>query len=221
MASNPFSLPFERLPTELPIFPLPNAIVMPGCQLPLNIFEPRYLNMVLDALGAGRMIGMVQPDAPEGEDGEEAVYQTGTAGRIISFNETQDGRLMIVLAGVCRFDIREELPMVRGYRRVVPDWDRFRHDFEVPADDGHPARVRLMALLREYFQRKGFETNWSNLEQVPVALLVNVLAGQLPFNAPERQALVETVTPDERIDKLIHLLEFDVVGFAMGDGRQH
>lgn len=220
MASNPFSLPFERLPTELPIFPLANAIVMPGCQLPLNVFEPRYLNLVFDALGQERLIGMVQPDAPEG-DGEEPVYKTGTAGRIISFNETQDGRLLIVLSGVCRFDIREELPALRGYRRVVPDWSRFRSDFDLPAENSHPSRVQLMGLLREYFQRKGFETNWSNLEQVPVALLVNVLTGQLPFNAPERQALVETVTPDERIDKLIHLLEFDVIGFALGDGRQH
>ncbi len=221
MASNPFSVPFERLPAELPIFPLSNAIVMPGCQLPLNIFEPRYLNMVFDALGAERIIGMVQPDSLDAEEGEEQVYKIGTAGRIISYNETQDGRLLIVLAGVCRFDIQEELPPLRGYRRVLPDWNRFRRDFDNPVDNGNPARVRLMALLREYFQRKGFETNWSNLEQVPVALLVNVLTGQLPFNAPERQALVETVTPEERIDKLIHLLEFDVVGFAMTDSRQH
>jgi Lon protease-like protein len=220
MALNPFTLPFERLPATLPIFPLPNAVVMPGCQSPLNIFEPRYLNMVFDALGAERMIGMVQPD-PSGADGTVPVYRTGTAGRIISFSETQDGRLLIVLAGVCRFDIQEEISTTRGYRRVVPDWTRFRGDFELPTEGGTHDRTRLLSLLREYFQRKGLETHWPNLEQVPTPLLVNVLTGQLPLDPPERQALVEAVTPEERIAKFIHLLEFDVVGAMATDGRRH
>lgn len=219
MAQNPFALPFERLPDTLPIFPLPNAVVMPGCQLPLNIFEPRYLNMVFDALGADRLIGMVQPDPSE--EGEAPVYKTGTAGRVISFNETQDGRLLIVLTGICRFDIRGEIPTGRGYRRAVPDWSRFRCDFELPADESSLDRSRLMTLLREYFQRKGIETNWSAVEQMPIPLLTNLLTGQLPFDPPERQALVETVSVGERLEKLIHLLEFDVVGTAIGDGTRH
>lgn len=219
MAPNPFTLPFDSLPETLSIFPLANAVVMPGCQLPLNIFEPRYLNMVFDALGADRLIGMVQPDPSE--DGEAPVYGIGTAGRIISFSETQDGRLLIVLTGICRFDIREEVQTSRGYRRVIPDWRRFRGDFEVPGGDAGHDRTRLIALLKEYFQRKGMETNWTAVEQMPLPLLVNLLTGQLPFDPPERQALVETVTLDERVDKLIHLLEFDVVGMAMGDGTRH
>lgn len=219
MASNPFTLPFERLPATLPIFPLPNAVVMPGCQLPLNIFEPRYLNLVFDALGAERLIGMVQPD-PLGE-GEAPVYRTGTAGRIMSFNETPDGRLLIVLTGVCRFDIAGEIPTTRGYRRAMADWTRFRRDYESPGDGTGYDRERLMHLLKEYFHRKGFETNWTAVEQMPVPLLINVLAGQLPFDAPERQALVEAVTPEERAAKLINLLEFDVVGTTMADGRRH
>lgn len=219
MASNPFTLPFERLPSSLPIFPLPDAIVMPRCQLPLNIFEQRYLDMVLDALGSERLIGMVQPDSSSGD--EDAVYRTGTAGRIVSFNETSDGRLLIVLTGVCRFDIVEEIPTERAYRRVLADWTRFQRDYETPNESVGYDRLRLMALLREYFQRKGFETNWTNLEQVPVPLLANVLAGQLPFNPPERQALVETAAPEDIVAKLINLLEFDVVGAMVGDGRQH
>ncbi|CAL1241708.1 LON peptidase substrate-binding domain-containing protein [Candidatus Methylocalor cossyra] len=220
MAPSPFALPFERLPATLPIFPLPHAIVMPGCQLPLNIFEPRYLNLVFDALGAERLIGMVQPDptAPH----KEAVYATGTAGRIVSFGETPDGRLLIVLAGVCRFDIREEIPTVRGYRRVLVDWSRFRQDLDTPGEAGGGYdRLRLMALLKEYLQRKGVEINWTNLEQIPSPLLVNVLAGQLPFDVPERQALVEAVTPEERMAKLASLLEFDVVGTVATNGRRH
>jgi Lon protease-like protein len=219
MAPNPFTLPFERLPPTLPIFPLPNAVVMPGCQLPLNIFEPRYHNMVFDALAAERLIGMVQPD-PLAE-GEAPVYRTGTAGRIMSFNETPDGRLLIVLTGVCRFDIVEEIPTTRGYRRALADWSRFRCDYELPGDGPAYDRARLMALLKEYFQRKGFETNWTAVEQMPAPLLVNVLTGQLPFDAPERQALVEAVSPEERAAKLINLLEFDVVGTTMADGTRH
>jgi Lon protease-like protein len=219
MAPNSFTLPFERLPPSLPIFPLPNAVVMPGCQLPLNIFEPRYLNMVFDALGAERLIGMVQPD-PLAE-GDAPVYRTGTAGRIMSFNETQDGRLLIVLTGVCRFDLGEEIPTTRGYRRVMADWSRFRGDYEVPSDGPAYDRDRLLALLKEYFQRKGFETNWQAVEQMPAPLLVNVLTGQLPFDAPERQALVEAVSPEERAEKLINLLEFEVIGTTMADGTRH
>ena len=219
MASNPFTLPFDRLPASLPIFPLPNAVVMPGCQLPLNIFEARYLNMVFDALAAERLIGMVQPD-PSGE-GESAVYGTGTAGRIISFSETQDGRLLIVLMGVCRFDIREEIPTHRGYRRVAVDWTRFRQDYELSSASPDRDRIKLLELLKEYFQRKSIETNWAAIEQMPTPLLVNILSGQLPFAPPERQALVETVGMDERLAKLIHLLEFDVVGATLADGRRH
>ena len=219
MVSHPFALPFERLPATLPIFPLQNAVVMAGCQLPLNIFESRYLNMVFDALGAERLIGMVQPDPLA--DGETPVYRTGTAGRIISFTETQDGRLLIVLTGLCRFDILEEIPTTRGYRKVIADWTRFREDYDPPGQGPEYDRTRLMTLLREYFQRKGIETNWAAVEQMPAPLLVNVLTGQLPFDAPERQALVEAVSVEERLAKLIHLLEFDVVGTTMADGTRH
>jgi Lon protease-like protein len=219
MAPNAFSIPFERLPPTLPIFPLPNALVMPGCQLPLNIFEPRYLNMVFDALAADRLIGMVQPDPHA--DGDLPIYGIGTAGRIMSFNETQDGRLLIVLTGVCRFDVGEEIPTTRGYRRVAVDWSRFDCDYEIPGDAPCYDRDRLMGLLKEYFQRKGFETNWAAMEQMPATLLINVLTGQLPFDAPERQALIEAVSPEERAGKLINLLEFDVIGNTMADGTRH
>jgi Lon protease-like protein len=219
MASNPFTLPFDRLPATLPIFPLPNAVVMPGCQLPLNIFEPRYLNMVFDALAAERLIGMVQPDPSR--EAESAVYGTGTAGRIISFSETQDGRLLVVLTGVCRFDIHEEVPTTRGYRRVVADWARFRQDYELSSGSLDNDRARLLELLREYFQCKSIETNWTAIEQMPMPLLVNILSGQLPFAPPERQALVETVSMEERLAKLIHLLEFDVAGAAFAASRRH
>ncbi|CAG0947976.1 partial Lon protease 2, partial [Anaerolineae bacterium] len=130
MSAHPFSLPFDQLPASLPIFPLPHAVAMPGCQLPLNIFEPRYLKMVFDALGDQRLIGMVQPELSAADAKTLALYKTGTAGRITFFNETSDGRLLVVLTGVCRFDIVEEIPTTRGYRRALVDWSRFRCDHE-------------------------------------------------------------------------------------------
>ena len=119
MSTNPFVTPFDLLPNILPIFPLPSAIVMPGVELPLNIFEPRYLNMINDAIESHRIIGMIQPD-PNGE-GEDAVCRTGCAGRITQFREASDCRIEMVLTGVCRFDVGQELSTTRGYRLIVPD----------------------------------------------------------------------------------------------------
>jgi Lon protease-like protein len=220
MALHPFTLPFENLPPTLPIFPLSNAMVMPGCQLPLNIFEPRYLNMVFDALGADRMIGMVQP-APAAKGSKNVpVYPTGSAGRIASFSETPDGRLLIILTGVCRFDIREEIPTTRGYRRVLVDWSRFAADYEFAADIPCD-RPRLIGLIKEYFRRKGLDTNWENLEQMPATLLVNFLTSQLPFSTSERQVLVEEVKPEERLAKLVGFLEFEVATASLSNNKRH
>jgi Lon protease-like protein len=127
LSRNPFIVPYEQLPQTLPIFPLPGAIVMPGNELPLNIFEPRYLNMVSDALSTHRMIGMVQPD-PDARS-EHELCRTGCAGRITQYRETSDGRIEMVLSGVCRYDLGEELPTTRGYRLIVPDWSRFSDDY--------------------------------------------------------------------------------------------
>jgi hypothetical protein len=220
MPSNPFVIPFEQLPATLPIFPLPNAIVMPGCHLPLNIFEPRYLDMIFDALKENRLIGMVQPDTSDTNDVH--IYGTGTAGRIVSFNEIPDGRLLVVLAGICRFDIVDEIiQSSRTYRQVVVDWSRFREDYEASGEEAGFDRSRLMAVLKTYFERKGFQTDWSTVEELPALLLVNALAGQLPLDAPEKQALVEAVTAEERISTFIHLLEFDVAGIDATETTRH
>jgi hypothetical protein len=220
MIQHSFLLPFEKLPVTLPLFPLSNAVVMPGCQLPLNIFEPRYLNLVFDALGAERLIGMIQVK-PGGSDGKEvAIYCTGTAGRIISFNETNDGRLLIVLSGVCRFDIEQEIPTTRGYRRASVVWDRFLDDY-----DDHPRatcpRTILLDLLRTYFAVKKLETDWSAIERLDDLLLCNVLTGVLPLEVAERQALVDAATLEERTKKLVSLLEFEVARSTAGSAKRH
>lgn len=131
MHRNPFTLPFDRLPADIAVFPLSGAVLMPGTQLPLNVFEPRYLNMVEDALGARRLIGMIQPL----DEDERVLSKTGCAGRISSFSETDDGRIILVLTGLCRFDVVDELPLARGYRRVRADWTRFNGDYQDPAEN--------------------------------------------------------------------------------------
>lgn len=220
MSAHPFSLPFDQLPTSLPIFPLPHAVAMPGCQLPLNIFEPRYLNMVFDALGEQRLVGMVQPEFSTADEKTPTLYKTGTAGRITFFNETNDGRLMVVLTGVCRFDIKEEIPTTRGYRRVQADWSRFRHDGE----DGTVSdteRGQFLQQLRDYCTFKQLDIEWPALENVGMEDLVNRLTCVLPMEVAERQLLVEAVTLPERLDILTTLLRCETLETSADASRRH
>jgi len=220
MLPNPFTLPFDKLPVSLPIFPLPGTIVMPGAPLPLNIFEPRYLNMVVDALAEDRMIGMVQPDpVRRGMPHGEAVYRTGTAGRITGFNETRDGRFLIRLTGVCRFDIQEEVPTVRGYRRVVADWSRFAVDYELSGRV--PERRDMLDRLKRYAATHQLQIEWDALRGLDDLDLVNVLATMLPLGVEDKQAIVESVTLGERARVLSALLEISQAPFEDGPGRPH
>jgi len=219
MSNKTFMIPFNELPVSLPIFPLPNAIVMPGCYLPLNIFEQRYVEMLLDALKESRLIGMIQPEVAD--NSASPLYRTGTAGRIVSFNELPDGRFLVVLQGTCRFDIVSEISTECAYRRVTVDWSRFHEDYELPQKTSGINRDRLMDLLKCYFDRRGFKADWPAFEEIPDSLLVNMLAGQLPLAIPEKQALIEAVSPEERISRFIHLLEFEVAGNSSMEARLH
>ena len=190
-APGPFGIKFDALPDAISIFPLPGALLLPKGRLPLNIFEPRYLAMIFDALGEGRLIGMVQTEAEHGglvpEDA--GLFGIGCAGRIVAFNETPDGRLLITLEGVCRYRIDEELADKNGYRRVRPDFSSFRADM----DGGPPelARESFLALLRRYFDAKQLKVDWASLEQTEDRLLIATLAMMCPFGLPEKQALLE------------------------------
>jgi Lon protease-like protein len=197
MTRNPFIAAFEQLPDTLPIFPLSGAIVMPGSELPLNIFEPRYLNMVNDALSTHRMIGMIQP-SPDGEQ-TGALYGTGCAGRITQYRETDDGRIEMVLSGVCRYDLGEELTTTRGYRLIVPDWSRFSVDYADHEGKLHAKRDLLMRTLRRYFESNALEVDWPMLERLSMVRLVNSLSMALPLSDREKQLLLESVDPMERL----------------------
>ncbi len=206
MPRSPFFPPFEALPKTLPIFPLENAVVMPDTDLPLNIFEPRYLNMIADALATHQMVGMVQPD-PSIEGSPTPVYRTGCAGRITSYNETQDGRIILALTGVCRFYIQEELATTRGYRLVVPDWSRYAMDYETDVSNVIQDRKRFLSALQQYFDLKNLDTDWDALERMSNIRLVHTLTTLLPLEPADKQAILEACEPSDRANVLLAALE--------------
>ena len=196
MSRGAFQPDFEALPRVVPIFPLPGVLLLPGAPLPLNIFEPRYLAMVRDAISGERVIGMIQPCEAAPDVGAAKVYETGCAGRITAFSETGDGRYLITLTGMIRFDVARELPMIDGYRRVAADYGRFRGDLDEPA--GEIDRAQLLETLGAYFAANGIEGDWKAIEETEDERLVTSLAMVCPFAAPEKQALLEAMTLSER-----------------------
>jgi len=208
MNYNPFIALYDQLPKTLPIFPLSGSIVLPGSELPLNIFELRYLNMVKDALSTHRMIGMIQPDVIARD--ETALCHTGCAGRITQYRETSDGRIEMVLSGVCRYDRGEELPTTRGYRLIVPNWSRFSIDYEDHEGLLGGEHDRLIRTLKSYFEVKGLEAEWTMLERLPTVRLMNSLSMALPFSEQDKQVLLETVEPAERLFTFTCLLESEL-----------
>lgn len=206
MHENPFAPTFEDLPATIPVFPLPGALLLPRGRLPLNIFEPRYLNMTQDALATDRLIGMIQPREGEAPGTPPALYDVGCAGRITSFSETDDGRILITLTGITRFRIEQEVPTARGYRRVVADWSPFQDDFgpdgEVTLD-----RDRLTEVLRAFFDSRQITADWDAIEKAGTQQLITTLAMVCPFDVSEKQALLESESVQARGETMIALLE--------------
>ncbi|MBM3508683.1 MAG: peptidase S16 [Alphaproteobacteria bacterium] len=207
-----------ELPDSLPIFPLAGVLLLPGGFLPLNIFEPRYLQMIEDALGSGRLIGMVQPANPAERAFQPEVYPLGCAGRLTAFKETDDGRYLITLKGVCRFQIGEELPQVRLYRKVRPQWTAFAGDLKEADEDFAIDKKRLFAALKPFFEVHGIKAEWPTLESVSPLTLVTSLAMMCPFEPREKQALLEAKTLAERTELLTALIEMAVMQKMRGPG---
>jgi Lon protease-like protein len=193
---------------------------MPGCQLPLNIFEPRYLAMVFDALRSERLIGMVQVDPAGSEHPVPSIYRIGTCGRITAFSETGDGRLQIVLTGISRFRIRDELFTDGGYRKASVDWEPFRVDYET-GQTARYSRRELTESLRRYFSVNGLKIDWEAMERLDDLSLCNVLVGALPWDVAERQSLVEATTLDERVEKMAALLQIGASPSCLGTIAKH
>ncbi len=200
----------SELPDQLAIFPLPGALLFPRWQLPLNIFEPRYLNMVDDVIQADRMIGMIQTVG--GTRAKPDIAHTGCAGRITTWSETGDGRYLITLTGIARFDVASELSVMTPYRQVTADWSAYADDLKDVPPAPLPDRRRLLGALRDYTETHEMATDWSAVDEAPLETLINALCSGCPFSVMEKQALVEAPTLKDRAETLITLLEMDVSG---------
>jgi hypothetical protein len=196
------------LPEVIPVFPLDGALLLPGGVLPLRIFEPRYLNMVDDAMAGERMIGMVQTRAGTSRL-RPKLARVGCAGRITSYAETGDGKYLIALTGVCRFETGEELPRLTPYRQVRAAYASFELDLAADDDAEEFERAPFMDLLRRYLDRKGLGVEWDTVATAPGPALVNSLCMALPFEPAEKQALLEAYDLDERRCALETLLHID------------
>lgn len=201
------------LPDIVPVFPLPGALLLPRSQLPLHIFEPRYLAMVDDALASHRIIGMIQPIGIDDEAGlagvpePVALYSVGCAGRITAFAETGDGRMMITLDGVVRYALVAELAGPRPYRMAQVDFEPYRADLEPPSAAGAVDRDGLLAALGRYLAARSMSFDWARVRALDTATLVDTMAMACPFPAVEKQALLEAADTAERARLLAALAE--------------
>lgn len=219
----------EALPRLLPIFPLPGALLLPGGKLPLNVFEPRYLAMIDDALRTHRMIGMITP-LPDEVREEKAphrpvadTYVIGCAGRLVGFNETDDGRYVVSLAGLSRFRVVEEVASTRGYRQVATDWTGFEADLEAYPEDAPSIldRDRLIVLLKQFFHNHNMSAEWDAFREATEETLITVLSMSCPFSVPEKQALLEAATLAKRAETLMTMLEFAVADPGGDEQARH
>jgi len=214
----PFDPSFTDLPDVMPVFPLNGALLLPRGHLPLNIFEPRYINMVTDALGQDRIIGMIQPRPDPQNDyfmdpDHPPIFSTGCAGRITAFSETDDGRFLITLTGVCRFNVIEELPgNDGGYRTVNGDFAPWKDDLAFPADDRPINRDRLRMALEAYFSQHSLRSCWDTLADSDDEMLITTISMGCRLSPLEKQALLECTTLYDRGDMLTTLLEMAIYG---------
>ncbi len=194
---------FQNLPQVLPIFPLPGVIVLPYGNLPLNIFEPRYISMIEDVLGSHRMIGMIQPK------NNDDLYPIGCAAKIISFSETSDNRYLIELKGLIRFKVSEEITIRNGYRNVVPMWKNYKDDLK---DNLEKLNINdLLEQLKKYFIINNINVDFEELAKIPNDQIVSAIPQICSFKNNEKQAILEAITHKDRVEVLISLLKMNLI----------
>lgn len=200
------------LPGTIPVFPLPGALLLPRSRLPLHIFEPRYLQMLDDALKTpGRLIGMVQPNEVAGRAGN-GLHTIGCAGRITQFSETEDNRYLITLSGISRFRVMKEIEGFTPYRRCDIVWDGFERDQGKTEEDTAFDRQSFLDLLGRYFEARSLSADWETLKEADDELLINSLSMMLDFDPEDKQALLEAPSLSTRRETLVTLIEFDLRG---------
>ena len=205
-----FSVKFDDLPGLLPVFPLPSVLLLPGGRLPLNIFEPRYISMILDSLSEQRLIGIVQTrTAIEELVADKAeVFNTGCLGRIVSFTESSDGRLLITLDGLCRFNLLGELEIRNGYRQFGVSFDKYKADMEDP--EGFIERQEFGKLVKEYFDSENLNIDIGALDKIGDKKLLANLAMLCPFETPEKQALMEAENFNQMLEIMGALMKMSI-----------
>jgi len=204
----------DLLPTVVPLFPLTSALLLPRGELPLNIFEPRYLAMIEDALRADRIIGMLQPlDSHAGSS--PPVHQVGCIGKITQFAETGDGRIMVTLTGLSRFRVVEELTTLTAYRQCIVSYEEYARDLVEDDGESDVDRAAVLTALRNFADANRLKIDWKSIEQTPNEALVNALAMMSPFGPEEKQALLEAKSLSARADVLVAITEIEL---ARGNG---
>ena len=195
------------LPSAIPVFPLPGALLLPRSRLPLHLFEPRYLAMLDDVMKTPeRLIGMLQPYETPG--GEGRLHSIGCAGRLTAFSETEDGRYMITLSGQSRFRVTSEVQGFAPYRRCEVNWSGFERDLGPVEEDKDFQREAFLKLLNRFFRDRGLSTDWGSLREAEDELLINSLSMLCPFSPEDKQALLEAPSLSTRRETLVTLIEF-------------
>jgi hypothetical protein len=207
--NNPYSAP-EEAPNVIAVFPLTGALLLPRGELPLNIFEPRYLAMVDDAMKSHRIIGMVQPQESNSYSNVPSLLQVGCAGRITQLAETGDGRYLLTLTGIARFRILEEIPAVTPYRQCRIDFSDFRSDFTPRMGENAVDRESVIRTLRDFAEANQLQIDWNSIHEAPNEALVNALAMMSPYGPKEKQALLEAPDLKARAEVLIAITEIEL-----------
>ncbi|CAM5198395.1 peptidase S16 [Bosea thiooxidans] len=203
-------------PEVIPLFPLGGALLLPRGQMPLNVFEPRYLAMIDDALKAERVIGMIQPEPDDGRQPEiPPLLKVGCLGRITQLAETGDGRYIITLTGISRFRLLEELSVTTAYRQARVDYEPFATDFVARAGEERVDRKGLLKALRDFARVNDLKIDWKGVNEAPNEALVNALSMMCPFGPREKQALLEAATLKDRAEVLVAITEIEL---ARGGG---
>jgi hypothetical protein len=203
----------ETVPAVIPVFPLPGALLLPRGQMPLNIFEPRYLAMIDDALRSGdRLIGMIQPDPthPGADPDKPHLFQIGCVGRMTQFAESGDGRYLIQLTGVARFRIAEELSVTTPYRQCRVTYQPFVDDFTPRMGEDEVDRKALLRALTSFLKANNLKADWEGIENAPNEALVNALAMMSPYDAAEKQAMLEAPDLKTRAEILVAVTEIEL-----------
>lgn len=207
------------LPQRIPVFPLPRAIVLPRATLPLNIFEPRYLQMVEDVMATSRVLGMLQPVGADEDDvvaGNVPLRRIGCAGRVTAYEELEDGRLLVTLTGVARFTLVDEVPLDKAYRICTVSYEKFADDLVAGAGEDDVDRQGLLKALKTYLDARNLKADWSVVSKSSNESLVNSLSLASPYGPEEKQALLEAQSLKSRAEMLVALAEMELAAAGAG-----